>query len=489
LHFITRSVHTGGRKLRLGGEIMGLFGMSRRVVAVAAAVVTATCATPIKSPAIDADTAFIGVTIIPMTDATTLLADQTVLVRDGAILSIGHSSTTPVPARARRIDGRGKFLMPGLADMHVHLEYLDNPDILKLFVASGVTTVRNMDGRPYIIDWRRRVEAGELVGPRIVTAGPIIDGSPPLRDDNLSVADAAAAAAAINAQADAGYDFVKLYTNLSPQAYRAAVAEAKRRGKPVSGHIPRQIEVAEAIASHRSIEHLTDYGEALEPGDGQGSRRWHWSKLYLAQPLDPDRLPQLARELALAGTWTVPTLVQPERAVATAEQIESWLAAPAMHTVPQAFREAWAEEVRRNSARLEGDDWLTIDRGRANRRALVLAIHRAGGPLLAGTDTPNAFVIPGFSLPDELELLVAAGLSPGNALLAATRDAARYLGQESSWGTVEPRRRADVVLLDANPLKDIRNVRLRSGVMLSGRWFSRAELDALARALVAAPAR
>lgn len=146
-----------------------------------------------------------------MTEGSNILPNHTVIVRDGRIAALGPRSLTRVPAGARVIDGRGRYLLPGVADMHVHLEYIENPDVLKLFVANGITTVRSMDGRPYILDWRDRVRSGSLVGPRIVTAGPIIDGSPPARTDNLAVANEAAARAAVADQAGRGYDFIKLY--------------------------------------------------------------------------------------------------------------------------------------------------------------------------------------------------------------------------------------------------------------------------------------
>ena len=196
-----------------------------------------------------------------------LLADQTVLVSGGSIIGVGHRDDVPVPETFTAIDGTGKYLMPGLADMHVHLEYFDDPGVLDLFLANGVTTVRNMDGRPYILEWRDRIARGEWRGPTIHTAGPILDGDPPLRDDNLAIGTADDAGRAVGDQASAGYDFLKVYTNLSAEGYAAVLEAAEARGLPVAGHVPRGVDVEEFLVSGiRSIEHVTELGDLVEGG-------------------------------------------------------------------------------------------------------------------------------------------------------------------------------------------------------------------------------
>ena len=172
--------------------------------------------------------AFVGVTVLEMTpDAVAERPDQTVVVQDGRIKAVGARGTIKAPPGAVEIDGAGKYLMPGLADMHVHLEHFEDPAILQLFLANGVTTVRNMDGRPYIVEWKRQIELGALMGPAIYTAGPLLDGDPPLRPDNTVVRNGAEARAAVLDQKAAGYDFIKVYTNLSAEAYRAILAAAQ----------------------------------------------------------------------------------------------------------------------------------------------------------------------------------------------------------------------------------------------------------------------
>jgi imidazolonepropionase-like amidohydrolase len=421
--------------------------------------------------------AIVGIAVIPMTDGSTILKDRTVLIRDGRIAALGPRSKVTVPAGARVIDGRGKYLLPGLADMHVHLEYIEDPNVLKLFVAQGVTTVRNMDGRPYILGWRGDVAAGRTIGPRIITAGPIIDGSPPARPDNLAVADAAAARAAVATQAAAGYDFIKLYSNLSPEAYAAAVAEARERGLRVAGHVPRAIGLEKTMASSWSIEHLGDFASAVAAP--QGPPTPGWSRRGLSAPLDQARLATLAKQLADAKVWIVPTVIQQDRWLAPPTEVERWLAEPAIRNIPAAIIAQWRGAIDGISRRLDAEDWALVAQGRRNRLATIAAFHRAGVPLAIGSDTPNPFVAMGASVHQELANFVEAGLSPHEALRAATVAPARMLGLEREQGTVEAGKRADLLLLAANPLEDVARAAKPAGLVLAGRWFTAQELEAL----------
>lgn len=438
----------------------------------------------------DSSFALVGVDVISMTERG-LLSNQTVLVRAGLIASMGPAAQTAVPPDALAIDGTGRVLMPGLADLHVHLEHFDDPAVLALLVAQGVTTVRNMDGRPYLLDWRDRVASGDLLGPRIVTAGPILDGDPPLRDDNLSLSGPKAARAAVREQAARGYDFVKVYTNLSRRAYAAVAEEAAAQGLPMAGHLPRGVDLERAMtAGHASVEHLDGYDELIESDDSPWRDGWHWTKLYLAMPIDSSRVASAARRTAEGGIWNVPTLVVKEK-LAPIETVREWLAAPEMAYVPAAMRASWAPEswpggLRSVVEQAGPDDWALFAEGRTHRLAMVRALHEAGAGLLAGTDMPNAFVVPGMALHEELALLVEAGLEPEEALAAATSRAAEFFDESGRWGVVAAGARADLLLLDANPLEDIHNTRRIVGVSIAGRWLDGTRIEALRSDVVSA---
>jgi imidazolonepropionase-like amidohydrolase len=446
----------------------------RAAVATFPLVVTACVGAP-RSPELATTAeaiAFVGVNVIPMSGGDSILLDQTVIVRNGRIAAIGLASAVNVPRNAHRIDARGKYLVPGLVDAHVHLEYFDDPCILAVFLANGVTTVRNMDGRPFILDWRRRIAAGDLLGPTIHTAGPILDGDPPILDDNTIVRTAADARAAVAGQDSAGYDFIKVYTNISREAYLAVVDAAKERGLAVAGHVSRHVGVAGALeARQHAIEHVAELDDAVEADDSPTRNRFHWTKLYLAMPMDTAKGWRVARELAAAGTWIVPTVVQADRALPPPDSLPAWLAAPEMTHIPAEGRARWEQRARRSTARMDAEDWRTVERGRENRRRLLRILREAGVNLAVGTDTPNPFVVPGFSVHEELANFVDAGFTPREALGAATREGARLLGELEQFGTVEVGKRADLLLLATNPLRNLDALRHPLGMMVRGRWM------------------
>ncbi len=426
--------------------------------------------------------AFVGVHLLPMTPGSGVVPDQTVLVRDGRIAAIGPVAEVRVPRDAVRIEAAGQYLMPGLVDMHVHLEHFQDPDLLKLFLANGVTTVRNMDGRPYILQWREAITRGDLPGPTIYTAGPLLDGDPPILDDNTVVRSPAEARVAVLEQAAAGYDFIKVYTNLSEEAYRAILETAREAGLPVAGHVPRRVGVLQVLeAGQRTIEHLADYGALVEAGDSPFRNRFHWSKLYLAMPADSARMEAAAGRIAGSGVWAVPTLIQAERAIAPPESVRAWLATPEMAYIPADGRAFWEEQAQQLTRRMDAEDWELVRRGRENRQLMVRSLHRAGAHLLVGTDTPNPFVLPGYSVAEELASVVDAGIPPAEALAAATREAARFSGELEEWGTIEVGKRADLLLLQGNPLSDVRNVRRPAGVMVRGQWLPAVRLEEMLR--------
>lgn len=278
-------------------------------------------------------------------------------------------------------------------------------------------------------------------------------------------------------QVAVGYDFVKVYHTLGPEEYRAVLAEAGRLGVPVAGHAPNGVPLEEILAGgQRSIEHLGGYLDEIEAEDSPFRDRWSWLKLYLAVPVDSEKVADVARATAEAGTWNVPTLTVKAR-IDRPEVVEGWLDDPLLRLLPEELLAAWHPRNFPQLQHLDESDLEALRRGEEIRERLVAALHRAGAGVLAGTDTPNPFGVPGASLHEELERLVAAGLSPYDALAAATSKAGRFLGEEI--GTVEVGAVANLVLLDGDPLRQVADTRRIDGVMLRGRWLPREQLDVL----------
>jgi imidazolonepropionase-like amidohydrolase len=426
------------------------------------------------------------VAVIPM-DRELVLADQTVVVRDGRIATLGPASSVAVPEDAERVDGTGRYLMPGLADMHVHLW---DENELFLFVANGVTTVRNMFGDPLHLAWRARIERGEILGPRIYTAGPIVDGSPPVWPGSVELADPEDAARVVAAQKAAGYDFLKPYANLSEDCYEALAVAAEEQDMRLMGHVPVALGIDDVLeAGQVTIEHLDGWAHATQrpgapkPEPGMRGEDLAWQKV------DDKRLAKLAREMRERGAWNCPTLVTKQKWV-TGEAADALLARPEMRYVTPAMLAFWRADSPANY--LVELPASTLEAARAAlpfQSGAVAALRTAGAGILLGTDMGNPYVVAGFAVHEELELLVAAGLTPYEALRAATAAPAQCMDAADAWGTLAEGRSADLLLLEANPLVDVRNAAKRAGVVVAGRWLSegtlRAELELRATAFEA----
>ena len=361
-----------------------------------------------------------NVQIITMTGEP-VLSGRSVLIGNGTIEAIG-SSELSAPAGAVVIEGRGRYLLPGLIDMHVHLNSADLP----LYPRNGITTVRNMWGWPGLIPLIARVESGELTGPRIISASQGLDDEPVQWPATVVVSNPAAAAQAVRAQRDMGWRYLKVYTRLRRDTYAAIMAEAAAAGMIPIGHVPFAVPVQEAIAmGQRTIEHLTGYDRAVSRSGNAGTGGWI--------DADPSRYPGLATLTAQAGVWNCPTLA-----------IYSELSKQS----PPSQRAMILEQ----------------------RRRFVRELLHAGAPLLAGSDAGIEVVAPGTSLHDELEELVAAGLSRYQALEAATSEAGRFL-EIQGLGTLTAGAPADLLLVEGNPLTDLGRLRRFDGLVHRGAWI------------------
>jgi imidazolonepropionase-like amidohydrolase len=412
---------------------------------------------------------------------------MTVLIDGERIAAVGRMNEIGIPEKAQAVNATGKFLVPGLWDMHVH-----GYDVrfLPLYLANGVTGVRVMAGEPPFLKQRREIAEGTLSGPRMMLAGAIVDGPKPFWPGSIAVATAAQGRDAVRRTQEEGYDFVKVYTTLPREAFLAIADEAKKRGIPFAGHVPNAVRAAEASdAGMKSIEHLlgmllavssaeeevrAEFAAAarMAPG-GERAARFRRASAQALETYDQGRAAALFARLKANGTWQVPTF--------TLLHAEATLGEPALAADPRLrFMPAWVRNLWSSDQRLKSitpESQAQAKRFFDKRLALVGEMHRAGVGILAGSDVLNPYCFPGFSLHDELEWLVKAGLSPLAALQVATRNPAVFLERTKDFGAVEKGKIADLVLLDADPVQDIRNTRRISAVIANGKMFARKDLD------------
>jgi hypothetical protein len=441
------------------------------------------------------------------------LEDRTVIVSGRNIRTVEDARRARVPAGIRTVDGRGRFLIPGLWDMHTHVwndtaTFRTAPALL---VAHGVTGVRDMAGSlPAVLAWREATRTGRLLGPRAVVAGPLIDGPPAATEGDITVATPEEARRAVDSLASAGVDFIKSYEMLRHDVFVALVDQARRRGLPVAGHLPLAIDAFEASArGMASLEHLRNLELAvssradslraartatLDSSRGAPGRVLRGHILNAQRPValdseDPARRDSLLATLARNGTWQVPTLFLDLVPLLLADSAAMRRIGAAEPYLPKERLDWWRDQ----RARFLGAPAAGREPSQRHARwlrDLVPRLRDAGVGLLAGTDMPNLLTAPGFSLHEELRALRDAGLTDLEALQAATLAPARFLGATDSLGTVEAGKVADLVLLDADPLLDIANTSRIRAVIVAGRLVERDALDALlaeARRLSAAP--
>ena len=452
-----------------------------------------------------ADTAIVGVNLVDVSGGK-IVAGQTVLVSSGRIAAMGAAEAITIPREARAVDGKGYYLIPGLWDMHVHFRSNpvdrykplaeENAALLELFVLNGVVGVREMGGdlSDHVLRWREEIRAGKRIGPRILTAGRKLDGEKPAWPGSIAVTSAEEARQAVQQMKQAGADFIKVYFNdVEPAAFKAVMDEAHRAGLKVTGHLPPNLSLRTAFelgldgmehstlqtplqATHDQFAAETKARVKMDlPMDAAEINR---RRIFMHDQKEAARLYPL---LAARSFWVTPTLFVLAR-------VRYEIAERDFDGDPRKryyFPAIWASWDTKTGSR-RPPPAANIDllkRAVKQYGELVLAAHKAGVPMLAGTDcgVSNNYVLPGWSIHDELEALVRAGLTPAEALRTATVNPARWRGEGATEGTIEKGKRADLVLLRSNPLNHIGSTREVEAVFLGGEYHSRSKLDALLR--------
>lgn len=377
---------------------------------------------PIPDSVIPADSTIVfeGVNLITMEDEG-ILKDRMIIIEDGLIQKFGKTGTLTVPQNAVVVDARGRYMIPGLFDMHVHL----NENDLPRYLAYGITGVRNMWGTPNVDMLRRQIEDGRVRGPVIYSASPGIDGTPPAWPYTQVIEDPAEAPALVQRLKNEGWEFLKVYNSLTPEVYQAINEAAREQDIRFLGHVPLAITIHEALeAGQYSIEHLTGYDRHL--GGRRGFRAW--------TDIDETLIPEIVEKTRQAGTWVSPTLVVLDH---LSRQMDE-------------------------SQRIEAEE---------NRLAFIKALYEANVGLLLGSDAGIDLTKPGESLHEELRKFENAGIALYNILQLATAKAAGFLGVDAQMGTITPGKRANLVLLEADPLEDMDNISRVDGIVLDGEWI------------------
>jgi imidazolonepropionase-like amidohydrolase len=421
-------------------------------------------------------------------------SDMTVIVSDQHIADVAKSAGLQIPAHAIVVDGRGKYLIPGLWDMHVHTIFggwlPHNEGItLPLFVANGITGVRDMGSDlDAVKEERAQIAAGALLGPRMVIAGPMLDGPVPHFPSSAPVANAADGRRVVDELKAQGVDFIKIQSYIPRDGYFAAADEAKKLGIVFVGHVPDAVRASEASnAGQKSIEHFTGIFEGCTPIEDRLLKGPKTLGLNVKN-YDPERAKALIALMAKNQTWQVPTLAW-ERGQWLVDDIDL-SHDPLVKYAPAVWKDRTWPMFKQDIIKDMDTDPLPVRKRFVQMELeMTLAMFQAGVPFMAGTDTAAGIhIFPGFSLHQELELFVKAGLTPLQALQTATLNPAKFLGRSSQLGTVEKGKLADLVLLDANPLEDIGNTRKIRAVVLAGHYFSRADLDQMLDGVAAAAA-
>ena len=455
-------------RTHIGGLSRG--GLLALAIALPAA---AACGGP-ATPVVEGDVAFVGANVIPM-DVERVLENQTVVIADGRIAAIGAADEVAPAAGVEIIDAAGRYLLPGFAELHGHLPNprmsdRDAQNLLFLYVANGVTTVRGMQGDPSQFDLRERVRNGAVIGPRLYLGSVALSSwtgvSTPEQAEQL-----------VRQYAVDGYDLIKVLEGIDVATYDALVRTAREVGLPFAGHVPDLVGLRRALAAGQvSVDHLDNYVEALVPEDAQPDE---WPGIggtaSLLGRVDEALIPDVVEATVRAGAWMVPTMVLWETGILGTRPAATVAAErPEVRYMPPETVERWTTSV---EERMAAGDVESRRRLAALRGRILLALHEGGANIALGTDSPQTFSVPGFSVHREMRYYVDLGMTPYEVLEIATRKPAEYFEATADFGTVAVGRRADLLLLEANPLEDIARTERRAGVMLGGRWFPESEIQ------------
>lgn len=414
------------------------------------------------------------VNVLPMTSEE-VLKDYTVLLKDGKVFKMGPSNKLKVKKKNQIIDGTGKYLMPGLTEMHAHIPTPENGDdtwvrqVLFLYVANGVTTIRGMLGDPYLLTLRKNVENEMLIGPRIFTSSPSMNG-------NTIKTPQEAREKVVQYKKD-GYDFLKVHPGVKREVFDTMAKIAQSLNLPFSGHVPVEVGIRHALASrYASVDHLDGYLEGTVSADilAQNPNAGFFGYTYVPNA-DEKQLDALAAETKKQGVWVVPTQslftrwFSPIDANALANE-------PEMQYMPSKTLYQW----RQNKSNLTGANYSQVlwQRFILFRHKILQSLYKADVDLLLGSDAPQVFNVPGFSLRHEMNSLAEANLPPYVILRSGTANPARFFGRTGAFGTIVPGASADFILLEANPLENVSNTSKQVGVVLRGKWLSKEFIEA-----------
>ncbi len=415
--------------------------------------------------------AFVNVHVLPM-DGERVLNGQTVVTSLGLVDEMGPSGEVSAPRGAEIIDGQGLYLMPGFTEMHGHLPGPDTPPeevdrILYLFLSNGVTTVRGMIGNASHLELRRQIESGERLGPTIYAAGPAFRSTPELTVE--------AARLRVREQEQAGFDLLKILEGLSVEVYDAIADEANKAGIRFGGHVPNAVGLLSALAAGQgSIDHLDNFLQALEADDSPfknadtatGSRD-------LGLHADEAKIPAVVAATKLANASVVPTMALWETFNADLP-VEHYTSFDELKYMRRETVDRWIESQKGRRERLNSEAGARVIE---IRKKVLRALQEEGARIVFGTDAPQVFSVPGFSIHREIEIMAAAGMTPYEIIASGTRNAAEHFGT-NEFGQVAVGTRADLLLLEANPFDDASNIARQAGVMVRGRWMPREEIQA-----------